>query len=337
MRSGLFRVIVFTFCFSTMLFATDDPPNHQQDPITLKADSSKVLPMPMFSFETGPQCDSNGDLYFNAGSTAKSQVVLKLATRDGSTTIFRPRDETGAETTLLAFHVSVDSHVTSLVGGKKDEPYVYLFDENDPAKSSRIKLDVPDGVNAWTIQNFLVLPNGRILLQGYFDTKAPTDKKGKSFFASFDPSGSLLKLSLEKAADDVLKSMVSGDASRGAKTEAAQSKDGTTYLLFPDSVAVITPAGSISRTMKLTPPEPGYVPDQLYMNRGRLVVGYFSPDISGKMKARYQLLNPSTGELIRLYQPDAELGSTLVCFSDDGFTFLRPEKGHVKLMNAPIK
>ena len=334
MRSGLLRVVAFTFWFSTILLAMDDSPHDQQNPIMLKADSSKVLPIPAFSFETGPQCDSNGDLYFNIGSTAKTQAVLKLTTRDGSATIFRPRDEAGAETTLLAFYVTVDFQVASLVSGDKDVPYVYLFNEKDWASTSRTKLDVPEGVNVWTLQNFLLLPNGNILLQGYFDDKAPKDKRGQSFVATFNAYGTLVKLSIGKTADDVSKSAVG----RGAKTEAARTKDGITYLLYPDKVAVISSTGDVSRFIKLSPPEPGYIPDQLYMNRGRLVVGYYLSDSSGKItKTFYQLLNPSTGQLVRLYQADPDLGSNLVCFSDDGFTFMKPEKGHVKLLNAPIK
>lgn len=334
MVSRLVYGIVFTLCLSSVFFAQDDSPNSQQNPSVLAADSSKVLPIPFFSAETGPQCDSHGDLYFNTGRTEKTQVVLKLTTSDGSATVFRPRDAAGADSVLLAFYVTAEPKVAILTRGAKDQPYVYLFNEKDPASADRISLDTPEGLTALTIQNFLVLPNGHILLQGYFNDKAPKDKRDRSYVAQFAPSGSLLQLSLEKAADEVLKTVVG----RGAKTEAAQSKDGTTYLLEPDKVIVISPAGTTDRTMKLSPPEPGYLPDQMYMNRGRLMIGFYLRDSAGKMtKARFQLLDPSTGELIHLYQPDPALGMNLVCFSDDGLTFMRPEKGHVKLMNAPIK
>ncbi|MGC2743178.1 MAG: hypothetical protein WA672_08315 [Candidatus Angelobacter sp.] len=333
MMSRLACSFVLMICFWNMAWATDDTLNNQQRPIVLTSNSSKVLPMPVFSAETGPQCDSGGNLYFNTGFSAKSRVVLKLDTSDGSTTVFRPRDASAAETYFVAFHVTAEPKIAILVGGKNNEPYVYEFDENDPVNAHRISLEVPDGLNALTVQGFIVLPNQRILLQGYFDDAAPKERRNHGYVAEFAPSGKLLELSLEKASSDVLKSV----AGRAAKTEASQSKDGTTFLLEADRIVVLSPAGQVERTIKLTPPEPGYLSDQLYMHRGQLVVGFYHIEDGGRPKVRYELMNPWTGEIIRIYQAAAELGNNLVCFSDEGLSFMKEEKGHVKLMNASVK
>ena len=52
---------------------------------------------------------------------------------------------------------------------------------------------------------------------------------------------------------------------------------------------------------------------------------------------RYARVDPSSGEIIRWYEPDEELGNAVVSFSDDGLVFLRIEKGRIKLVTAAIK
>lgn len=50
--------------------------------------------------------------------------------------------------------------------------------------------------------------------------------------------------------------------------------------------------------------------------------------------AQYALGDGSTGKVVRYYVPSDELGNNLVCFSKDGFTFLRYEKRRVNLLLA---
>lgn len=314
--------------------ASEDPPQNEQRPIALTANSSKVLPMPSFSAESGPQCDSSGNLYFRTGFRARESVVLKLAASDGSATVYRPTDATIAGAYFVAFHVTAERKIALLVSGRKKEPYVYEFNGNDPVNASHTTLDAPEGLNALTVQSFVVLPNDHMLLQGYFDEKAPKDKRGHGYTAEFAPSGKLLRISLDKVSDDVLKSV----ADRGAKTAVAQGQDGLTYLLEADRVVVLSPAGNVEREMKLTAPEPGYGPDLLYMHGRQLVVGFSHSEGPGKsVKTVYAMLDPSSGEVIRLYEPSPELGNNLVCFSDEGLTFMTVENRHVKLINAAVK
>jgi hypothetical protein len=158
---------------------------------------------------------------------------------------------------------------------------------------------------------------------------------GHAYMGEFDSSGKLLRLSLDKVSGEFLKSVENW----GAKTEAALGEDGRTYLLLADRVVVLSPGGDVERELQLTPPEPGYRPDLMYMHGGQLIVGFYPLGEAGKpiQGARFELLDASTGEIMRTFEPSPELGMNLVCFSDEGLTFLKFQNKQVKLINAPVR
>lgn len=328
-------VTIITLIFCMTAYAGDSPSGNEQRPIILQANSSKVLPIPPFKAETGPQCDASGNLYFHTGFSAKASVILKIAASDASTTLYRLSDSDEGGTYFVAFYVTSDRKIAMLVGDKRNEPSVYQFGGNDSFTTTQIKLDTPGGVNALTAQGFLLLPNGHILMQGYFDREAPKERRGRGYLAEFAASGKFLRLFLNQPSDETLKSI----AGRGAKTSAAQAEDGATYLLEADRVAVLSREGNLEREFKLTPPEFGYVPDLLYMHGRQLVIGFYLSGGFGKAVkgSRYELLDPSSGEIMRIYEPAPELGNNLVCFSDDGLTFMKIENRVVKVLSAAIK
>jgi hypothetical protein len=237
------------------------------------------------------------------------------------------------EAYFVAFHVTGDRRIAILMGGKKNEPFVYEFSEDDPGNVSTITLEAPEGLNASNVQSFVVLQNDHFVVQGYFGEGTPADKIGHSYLAEFASSGKLLRLTLNKASDDVLKSV----AQRGAKTQAAQGQDRMTYLLLADRIVVLS-QGSVDREIKLKPPQTGYKPDVLYMHDRRLVVGFLSTGEPGQnLKSLFQLLDPSSGEVLRTLEAGPELSNSPVCFSDEGLTFMKMENKQLKLINAPIR
>lgn len=314
--------------------AADDPSSKEQPAIALTASSSKVLPMPSFQADAGPRCDSSGNLYFHTGVNGRESVILKLAASDGSPTVYRPIDETIEGTYFAQFYVTGDRKIGILVGGKKHEPYVYEFNADDPVNATHTRLDAPEEIQALSVRGFVLLPNDRVLLQGYLGDRVAKDKRGHGYLAEFGPSGKLIRMSVAKTSDDVSRSL----AQSGASSAAAQGEDGMIYLLEGDRVAVLTPAGTLQREIKLTAPRPGFTPAQLYLHGRQLVVGFAHADGPGKVVTMlFALLDPSTGEVIRLYEPSTELGSGLVCFSDEGLVFMKFENRHVKLITAPIR
>jgi hypothetical protein len=300
-------------------------------PIVLTAGSSKTLTMRGFSYETGPQCDSKGNLYFRTGRSRRKALILKIASKDGVPTAYQVSGQP-VEAFFVAFHVT-GGRIAMLMGGKNSEPFVYEFSEDDPGNVSTTALEAPEGLNALNVQSFVVLQNDHFVVQGYFGEGTPADKIGHSYLAEFASSGKLLRLTLNKASNDVIK----GVAQRGAKTQAAQGQDRMTYLLLADRIVVLSP-GSVDREIKLKPPASGYKPDVLYMHERRLVVGFLPAGEPGQnLKPLFQLLDPSTGEVLRTFESGPEVGSGLVCFSDEGLTFMKMENKELKLINAPIK
>jgi hypothetical protein len=319
----------------------DDPSDPRSQPIALSADSSKVLPLASFSGELGPQCDANRNLFFRTGYTVKTTVVLKVNSSDGSTTVFRPRDAKGEGSEFMAFHVTHGGEVGILVRGRRGEAYVYRFIQADPTEASSIELELQDGLDIYDTRSFLILPNEHIILQGFFNEKAPPGNKGKSYLAEFSSSGKLVRMTVDKSVkvtpDKAASDMFGGQAYHSGQTAAAQGGDGTIYLLTGNSVAVLSPDGTLKRHIKLSPPQNGFSAEFLYMHRGRLVVGFLHSEVGKSANMEYELLDPQSGELIRLYKPGPELGQNLVCWSDDGLIFMGSEKGHVKLITASLK
>jgi hypothetical protein len=86
------------------------------------------------------------------------------------------------------------------------------------------------------------------------------------------------------------------------------------------------------------PPKEGYRPVNILAAEGQLAISFFKrpeKDSSSPMlTSMYEVIDPSSGEILRVYQPAAELGNNLVCFSKDGFTFMKYEHRRVKLLIA---
>lgn len=320
----------------SMGFGQGDSPE-ELHPNVLVASSSRDLPMPGFSAYDNVQCDSKANLYFHTGFRFRDSVIMKLASTDGAATIFRPRSIDASQTYFLAFNVTPDGNIALLAGTNsgtgEDEPYVYEFNGEDPANVTGIHLEAPEGLHALTVRNFVVLSNGHLLLQGYFDEKAPPKRRGHGYVAEFSPSGKLMRISLEQASDDLLKEV----AAHGANTASAQGSDGFIYLLEPERLLAISPKGRLNRTIKLKPPS-GYFPFQLYMHERELIVGFSHSDGNGSpLKTLYALVDAETGENIRLYRPGPDLGNNMVCLSDEGLMFLTNHQGHLRLIDAPLK
>jgi hypothetical protein len=328
------RISLTVIVLIATLSACAQDGGEEPQPVKLTATSSKVLDVPSSSIHTMPQCDAGGNLYSHVNNGARVGAIAKIAL-DGPSAQYTINADDAKHLYFLAFHVTPDHRVWILTGGPKDAISVFRIEPDDASKSERISLDTPDGLAAPTVQSFVMLPKDHVLLQGYFDDKAPKEKQGHSYLAEFDSSGKLLRTSLDTATSEAI-----AYASKwGAQTVAYQSGDGITYLLQQDKILVLSGAGDVMRTIPLAPAQKNYHADYFYMNRGRLIVSFYGPDPQSNkpLTMRYALVDPSSGEVIRWYEPDAEVGTALVCFSDDGLIFRHDVKGHIKLVTAAIK
>jgi len=302
--------------------------------VMLSPVSEKLLAVPMFGADANAQCDAAGNLYFHATRKPDASAVLKVLT-DGTFSTYTPSADDAADTWYLAFRVWPDGKLWLLAHGSKSGVFLFEFGQNATVSPTRTRLDVPDVVE---VRNFVVLQEGHVLLQGFYNPDAPKERRGRGYFAEFDASGRLLRETGGKPLPgDLLKDMTS----RTADAAAAQGEDGLIYMLVNNDVLVISQAGEVVRKFSVKSAD-AYTPSNLFLGGGRLAVVYFRPEgqpagplkVALRLKVRYALYDPSNGEQFGVYEPGSETGSGLVCYSSDGFTLMRPKNGRLQLITA---
>lgn len=299
-----------------------------QAPVTLVAASSRLLDVAGFSSWGAAQCDLGGNLYFHMGLYLSDLIFLKLGSDDTHQLYTASGSPDGGKEYFVAFRVSPDGKLWVLAGEKNDSISLLAYGD-DPTMPRRIKLDIPELFDPPSVSNFVVLQNEHVRVYGILGERAPKGEQGYRYSVEFGPSGELVRKTMDKA------SRGSSAADRYRDASAAQSNDGTLYVLAEDKVLVISPAGQLIRKIKLRLPEPGFEAHELYVAGQRLVVGFSKKNPDGHtLTMRYALIDGSNGEQLRLYQPGPETGNNMVCFTNDGFTFFRVENRHVKLVTA---
>lgn len=308
------------------LAAGADGGKTESAPITLTPASSKVLPIQPFSYSGSVQCDGKNNLYFYVGSRPRDSVVYELLA-DGTHNVIGLTGKDGADNYYVAFRVDPDGKLWLLAADKTDHPIIFEL-HDDATSPTATKLDTPEDLNALTIQNFIVLQSGHILVHGYLNEKAGKEERGHSYLADFEPSGRLVRKTVGKG-------VAAEAADWAAQAPALEGEDRLIYLLELDKVVLVSQAGKKIREITLDPPEPDFRPYKMYLSGRRLVVAFSkNSPAPAKVVARYALFDTSSGERLRLYQPDPELGNNLLCFSSEGFTFYRVEHGNIKLVTA---
>ncbi len=310
--------------------AAKQPP----EPALLLPGSVKVTSMPAFGWIGPAQCDSDGNVYWHSGYELNAVTFLKLLA-DGSHVIYDPTDEDAGKLLFIAYYVTSDGRLLVLVTNQREELYL-LKGGDDAGGFTRSKIDAIEGVGPWTIKSFVALPDGTLLLQGYFDEKAPKEEQGHAYLIELDSSGRVVRKSSDKMRPEAFKS--ASESGTGAPVIGA---DGLIYFLESDKVVAVSRSGEVARRIPLHPPGEGYEAWQLNTSGGRLLITFLkSPGKKNGVRelARYSLLDLSTGEQLATYRPADELGNVLVCFSDEGLTFYRLNKDkYVELVTAPIK
>jgi hypothetical protein len=118
------------------------------------------------------------------------------------------------------------------------------------------------------------------------------------------------------------------------------SGDGKVYLLrhvTPALVYVLDSAGSVERTLKIAPPEPGLQPSEMQVAGGRVALEFDQP---GKDNGRVAITitDAGTGELLQTYSVDRGLGAAFASYSlDNRFSFVGAEKNNLAIKLAKIE
>jgi hypothetical protein len=298
-----------------------------QAPITLVATSSRPLDVAGFSAWNAAQCDVDGNVYFHTGLYFNDLLFLKLGS-DDTHQVYTTQGSPEEGEYFVAFRVSSDGKLWALAGEKNDGISVLEY-RDDPTTPRRTKLGTPEEFDTQSVANFAVLQNEHVRIYGILGEKAPRQEQGRRYSMEFDASGKLVRKTADKTSDG------SSAADRYKDASAAQSNDGTLYVLAENSVLVMSPTGQLIRKIKFRLPELGFEAHQLYVAGRRIVVGFQKANYDAHtLTTLYGLLGATSGEQLRLYQPSPEIGNNMVCFSNDGFTFLKVENRHSVLVTA---
>lgn len=183
-------------------------------------------------------------------------VIMKLS-QDQSTTLYSLPQEEASSTYFEAFGVTRDGHLWILahVNTGKDL-IVYRFESNSGGPD-KTRLSVPQG---FIPDNFVVLANGHILVNGYFENRATEPQSSKSYFAEFDPFGRLVKDSSEDASKELVENVKAHTADAGA----AEAEDGRIYLLEGDHILILSAAGEQIRRFSVPTAGEGYLAGNVY-------------------------------------------------------------------------
>lgn len=301
----------------------------RQDPppsVPIHPSTDKGLSIPGFSYYGGAQCDAKGNLYFRIGSSRNDTRILRITPDGADRHVYDLPSDYASEgkSAFVAFRVTERGNVYALVKAK-DGIHVFSWkpDANKPANT---RLDTPEHISPLS---FAAFESGTVLLLGYYDQDAPEGLRSKTFFAELDSSGRLrINFSREGIAPSGKRSSLDAPATMDEK--------GLLYMGSGDEIVVVSESGEVVRRLVPIKPSPEYMITRIQVAKGRLGVWFFKPEPSKPSSVRLAVLEATSGDILRLFEPDAELGNNAICFTGDAFTFFKRQGGYVRILTARV-
>jgi len=121
---------------------------------------------------------------------------------------------------------------------------------------------------------------------------------------------------------------------------AEPARDGNIYAIrrsSPTMVYVISPAGSVIRTLKVTGPGPDVMPNTFHVSGNRVAISFWDDE---KQSQTLVVAESQTGETIATYTDSDGLGPSFACYSaDEGvFSFLQlGEQNTMEVVRAGVQ
>ena len=285
------------------------------------------------AFMGSPKCDADGNLYIRKYASDRPLLgpVAKIDSEGKRTALFDP--VTFSQLDLLradAFSPTSDGGLYQIAQSGVVKPRIYvLYFSADGSASSPIRLEAN-----FEVYSFAAFLNGNLLVSGFErDVQNPKDA-GRAVTEVFSADGRVLaQLSLDpppklaKAAGKPA-AMSGKPAPTLDLADAEVGVDGNLYAMrnsSPALIYVISPAGKVVRTLKVSAPVTGEVPGAFHVSSNRLAVSFGKDD--GWMIA---IVDAQTGHKIATYFDPGTAGTSFACYSaDDGvFTFLTLGEGN---------
>jgi hypothetical protein len=280
------------------------------------------------AFMSGSKCDADGNLYIRKLASDRPMLgpVVKINQEGKRVALFDPASFTEPKLSRAdAFSPAPDGGLYQIAGtdGLKPQIYVIRFaPEGSPTSATRVDAEFEP-------YQFAAFPTGNLLVSGVQRDGMNKSDLGRNFTAIVSDDGRLqTQLSFEQPKP-------AGKSQPGAKTEEANpaldlseaeaATDGNIYALrrsSPALVYVISPAGKIVRTLKVSPPTRGVAPNMFHVSGNRLAISFWDDE---KQSQTLVVTDSQTGRTIARYSDPGGLGPAFACYSaDEGvFTFLQ--------------
>jgi hypothetical protein len=289
--------------------------------------TARTTTVPMFSFVGHGQCDAHQNLYFlipPETDASSSPFVMRLGAND-IPTLYRAsyKDKEPIENALFYMNRAND-RVSLLL---QTDLGLKLFSFNGNGKQTSAEaLDVPAGLVA---QTFAVTQVGTVFVSGFFNGRAPVDLRSKTFAAVFDGATGKAIRSIDSLSGSKLDPK---KLSKPSDMAAATSKDDDFYVAYNGRLVVVSASGIQKQDLPIPRMTAGGVVAALEPDKSKVTLQFMVPRSPG-FTTLLEVVDLESGKVVETESPDASMGSNLVC-SWNGYTFLRPENGKVKLISS---
>jgi hypothetical protein len=301
-------------------------------------------------FMNGSQCDADGNLYIRKLAMDRPLLspVVKIDAEGKRTAWFDPVAFSQLQLDRAdAFSPAPDGGLYQIASAGILKPRIYVIHfSSDGSPSSPVRLDAD-----FEPHGFAPFPSGNLLVSGIERDLGDKTDAGRPFTAVFSADGRLLaQLSFEPPpglGDSSVKSAGTTPVRESPKSmpgvdlsEAEAGADGNIYALrrsSPALVYVISPAGKILRTLKVSAPVTGVMPDAFHVSKNRMATSFWNDHDQSRVLV---VSDAQTGQEIASYSGAAEPGESFACYSaDDGvFTFLHlGEKNELEVIRAEAR
>jgi hypothetical protein len=288
------------------------------------------------AFMGSSKCDADGNLYIRKFASDRPLLgpVVKIDPDGKRIALFDPAafSQLGLER-ADAFSPASDGGLYQIAQSGVVKPRIYVLHfSSDGSTSSPIRLEAD-----FEVYSFAAFLNGNLLVSGFQRDVTNRNDSGRAVTEVFSADGRLLaQLSFNqpgparpagkpgaKAVAEAGKSAVTLDLA-----DAEVGVDGNLYAMrnsSPALIHVISPAGRVERTIKVSAPVAGAQPGSFHVSSNRLAVSF----VSGS-KEMLVVVDAQTGSRIANYSVPDGLGTSFACYSaDDGvFTFLNLGEGN---------
>jgi hypothetical protein len=268
------------------------------------------------------KCDDRGDVYFRFPSRGVYFDVARISSDGSQKATYRFSDDPDLKgASAQDFAIAEGGTIFELV--QHQGYYVVEFSADGKIKS-KMKLVSEAPLN---LSQLAALPGGNFFVSGSLVGDKTGHNAGKPFNAIFDSSGNLIrKISFKndaKASKSPKKPDWVGESNPGTYYgQTLLGSDGNLYVMravSPAIVYVLSPDGSLVRTLRIQTSTKDARPWALLMQGGELAVEFDIPDAKTDSDAIIRVVNARSGQAVVDYRTTRQI-SSVACYTRDGFT-----------------